>query len=150
MSLPRHTNFETQRLQVGERTIMIPAQTSTSPSILAVQTHPKYWPDPLTWKPERWITKESGEEVLITPPRDTFLPWSDGPQNCPGAKFSQVEFVAVLALIMQKHRLTIKRDAGENEDQARTRVRAVLNDCDMQLLLRMKNANKVKLRCEAR
>jgi cytochrome P450 len=121
MSLPRHTNSDSQRLQVGTRATLIPSRTSTSPSILAVHTHPKYWPDPLIWNPERWITKESGEEALVTPPRDTFLPWSDGPQNCPGAKFSQVEFVAVIALIMQKNRLTIKHNNVESEEQARTR-----------------------------
>jgi cytochrome P450 len=150
MSLPRHTNSDSQRLRVGNRTILIPPHTSTSPSILATHTHPKYWSDPLTWKPERWITKENGEEALAVPLRDTFLPWSDGPQNCPGAKFSQVEFVAIIALIMQKHRLTIKHNDFESEEQARTRVRAVLNDCDMQLLLRMRDANRVKLICEAR
>jgi cytochrome P450 len=134
MSLPRHTNSDSQRLQVGTRATLIPPRTSTSPSILAVHTHPKYWPDPLIWNPERWITKESGEEALVTPPRDTFLPWSDGPQNCPGAKFSQVEFVAVIALIMQKNRLTTSTITLRARSKLE-RVRAVLSDCDMQLLL---------------
>ncbi|KAH3969293.1 hypothetical protein HBI81_072260 [Parastagonospora nodorum] len=150
LSLPRHTNTEPQRLQIGDRTIVVPANTNTYPNVVAIQTHPQYWPDPLEWKPDRWVTTESGEEVLITPPRDTFLPWSDGPQNCPGIKFAQVEFVAVLALIMCRHRLRIQRELGETEEQARTRVHKVLNDCDSQLLLRIRDATQVRLICEAR
>jgi len=150
MSLPRYTNTEPQRIHIGERTIVIPANTNTYPNIIAIQTHPQYWPDALEWKPERWITTESGQEELITPPRNTFLPWSDGPQNCPGVKFAQVEFVAVLALIMSRHRLRIKRELGESEEQARTRVHKVLSDCDMQLLLRIRDASQVRLIYEPR
>ncbi|KAF2712770.1 hypothetical protein K504DRAFT_334686, partial [Pleomassaria siparia CBS 279.74] len=62
-------------------------------------------------------------QSLITPPRDTFFPWSDGGQNCPALKFSQVEFVAVLALLMYENRLSIVREDGETEEQARERVK---------------------------
>jgi len=82
------------------------------------------------------------------PPRDTYFSWSDGFQNCPGLKFSQVEFVAVLALLMREHRLRIVRVGNETETQARERVRSVINDCDMKLLLRMRDADRVKLKCE--
>lgn len=34
----------------------------------------------------------------------------------------------------------------ENEEAMRERVLKVLNDCDLQLLLRMKDAERVKLR----
>jgi cytochrome P450 len=150
MSLPRVTSTEPQRLQFGDREVLIPANTNTNPSVLGAQTHPKYWPDALEWKPERWITTESGQEALITPARNTYFPWSDGPQNCPGLKFSQVEFVAVVACVIHQHRLKIKRENGESEEQAHMRAKEVLNDCDMQLLLRMRDANRVKLVCESR
>lgn len=39
-----------------------------------------------------------GEELLV-PKQNTYFPWSDGPQNCPGYKFSEVEAVAVLACL---------------------------------------------------
>ncbi|KAF1850415.1 cytochrome P450 [Cucurbitaria berberidis CBS 394.84] len=132
-----------RRLQVGDRSILIPANTNTSPSILAVHTHPQHWSNQLEWRPLRWITVNNNhEESLITPPRDTYFPWSDGPQNCPGVKFSQVEFAAVLALLMRNHQLTIVRQSGETEQQARRRVLAVVNDCDMQILLRMRDADR--------
>ncbi|KAF1995035.1 cytochrome P450 [Amniculicola lignicola CBS 123094] len=138
-----------QTLVIENRSIVIPANTSTSPSIIAVHTNPRYWPDPLKWNPQRWVmTSEVGQESLLLPPRDTFFPWSDGGQNCPGMKFSQVEFVAVLALLMRQHRFRIVKNREETEEQSKERVRGVINDCDMQLLLRMRDSDRVRLRCE--
>ena len=149
--LPKRTSSTPQRIEVGGRSIVIPANTTISPSLLAVQTHSQYWPDPLEWKPSRWLTINSqGEEVIITPQRDTFFPWSDGPQNCPGLKFSQVEFVAVLSLLMREHSLSIMKEDGETDAQARKRTEDVMNDCDLLLLMRMRDADRVRLRCERR
>lgn len=133
------------------------------PSLLTAQTHPKYWPDPLLWQPSRWISpltpstaKVTGtnaitkveNEVFITAKQSTFFPWSDGPQNCPGEKFAQVEFVAVIACILQKHRISIIREPGESVAAAKSRALATTEDCDMELLLRMRNADRVRLECK--
>jgi len=48
-----------------------------------------------------------GQEALFTPAQSTYFPWSDGPQNCPGAKFAQVESVAVLACLLRDHRVRV-------------------------------------------
>jgi cytochrome P450 len=131
-------------------------------SLLAVQAHPIYWDDPLTWRPSRWISSPISEfnrpqinvatllrqEEIITPAQGTYFPWSDGPQNCPGAKFAQVEFVAVLACLLRNHRLRILLETAESFEDGRKRVLAVTEDCDRQLLLRMRNAEKVRLTCE--
>lgn len=148
VTLPKQTSSSPQEIILANRRIVIPANTSTSPCVIAAHTHPKYWPNPLKWSPSRWInTIDDDTEELVTPPRDTFFPWSDGAQNCPGVKFSQVEFVAVLALLMQAHRLSVVKNHGETEEQMHRRVREVVEDCDMQLLLRMRDADRVKLRC---
>lgn len=148
VTLPKQTSSSPQEIILANRRIVIPANTSTSPCVIAAHTHPKYWPNPLKWSPSRWInTIDDGTEELITPPRDTFFPWSDGAQNCPGVKFSQVEFVALLALLMQAHRLSVVKNDGETDEQMHRRVRKVVEDCDMQLLLRMRDADRVKLRC---
>jgi cytochrome P450 len=107
----------------------------------------------MTWRPSRWIQSSASpsnifHETLYTPPRDTYLPWSDGPQNCPGVKFSQVEFVAVLAKLLYRHRLSVVRNEGENVEKMQERVRAVVEDCDIQMLLKMKDPDRVKVRCE--
>ena len=61
-----------------------------------------------------------------------------------------MEFIAVLALLMQTHSLQIVKEHGETEDDARRRVEDVINDCDMQILLRMEDTGKVRLKCVAR
>jgi cytochrome P450 len=156
MSLPKWTNEQPQELLLGDRTIIIPPLTGISPSILATQTYPEYWPDPLTWKPSRWIASEDAPdssenleaEKLVTPVRNTFMPWSDGPQNCLGIKFSQVEFVAVTARFFQSHRLFVQQLPGEDAAQTKERVLNVVEDCDAQLLLRMKNPDRIQLKCK--
>lgn len=142
---------------------MIPPRTGVMPSLLTVQTHPKYWQDPLIWQPTRWIsssptpgsTGSKGalaarlhQEELVTPTQSTFFPWSDGPQNCPGAKFAQVEFVAVLACLLRDHRVGIVHNPNESFEKAKQRVLASTEDCDQELLLRMRNADQVRLVCK--
>ncbi len=148
---------------MGDRTIVIPPRTGIMTSLLTVQTHPKYWQDPLHWKPSRWIyhtmasetnnfekvhlSARLHQETLIAHKQTTYFPWSDGPQNCPGAKFAQVEFVAVLAGLLRDHRVRVIQDPGESAEMAAKRALTTTEDCDMELLLRMRNADQVRLEC---
>lgn len=74
------------------------------------------------------------------------MPWSDGPQNCIGIKFSEVEFVAVMAALLNGQRLEAVQMPGEKEEDVKKRVLGVVNDVDMQMLLRMRHGDAVKLR----
>jgi cytochrome P450 len=160
MALPKWTNEQPQTLRIGERIVTIPPHTGVMPNLLAVQTHPKYWRDPLLWQPSRWISSSPAaglnpsdrdlaarlrQEVIYSPAQSTYFPWSDGPQNFPGAKFAQVEFVAVLACLLRGHRVGIVREPNESFESAKKRALATTEDCDMELLLRMRNADKVQL-----
>jgi cytochrome P450 len=148
MALPKWTNDQPQALQVADRQIVIPPHTGVQPNIIATHTHPQYWHEPRTWKPSRWIKRSGGQDELFVPPRDTFLPWSDGPQNCLGMKFSQVEFVAVLARLLFQHRLrVIKEGLTETDAEATARVWKVANECDAQMLLRLINPDQVRVAC---
>lgn len=84
----------------------------------------------------------------MTPLQSTYFPWSDGPQNCPGAKFAQVESVAVLACLLWDHRVVIVPEPGESLEKAINKALATTEDCDMELLLRMRNADNVRLACK--
>ena len=122
---------------------------------------PEYWQsDPSLWKPSRWIVSPTTSssistnlartswlerEELYTPPKGTYFPWSDGPQNCPGKRFAQVEFVAVLACLFRNHRVSIVLRPGEEFPEARMRVLATAEDCEQGLLLRMRSADQVRL-----
>lgn len=158
MALPKWTNEHPQRLRIGERTIEIPRQTGVMPSLLAVHTLPQYWQDPLHWRPSRWILFSTAPEPhlstglhsedVITPAQNTYFPWSDGPQNCPGAKFAQVEFVAVLACVLRNHRMGVLGEPNESPDIAKQRALDTTQDCNMELLLRMRDADSVRLYCK--
>ncbi|KAF7931659.1 uncharacterized protein EAE98_004395 [Botrytis deweyae] len=154
MALPKWSNDIPQTLDIQGKTIIIPPHTGVMPSILGIQMHPKYWEDPSLWNPSRWIestpdpTSQTGTlntEKVITPATSTFFPWSDGPQNCPGQKFSQVEFVAVLAILLRHHRVSVVQNNNETPEKAQERALAVTQDCDLELLLRMRDADQVKL-----
>lgn len=101
-----------------------------------MHTHPEYWEDLFAWKPSRWIMgaprpetdSETPGEELWTPAAHTYSPWSDGPQNCPGAKFSKVEAVAILTCLFKDHRLGIQKGPGEGEEAARKRITRCIND----------------------
>ncbi|PYI22749.1 cytochrome P450 [Aspergillus violaceofuscus CBS 115571] len=144
-SLPKRTSSEPQCLQVGGRTIVVPNDIGVHPSLLTMHINAHYWSEPMAWKPSRWITVAEASERVITPARSSFLPWSDGPQNCPGNKFSQVEFVAIMATLLRAHRIDAIAKPGESFRESQARVLATTQDVDMQLLLRMKDADRVRM-----
>ncbi|KAI1320989.1 cytochrome P450 [Xylariaceae sp. FL0255] len=157
MALPKWTSGKAQTLKVGNKTLTIPPGVNTTLFIRGIQSHPDYWPDPHTWKPARWIVQSassthqsqiSAEELLVPKP-DTYFPWSDGPQNCPGKKFSEVEAVAVLACLFGRSRVSVKRATQESDEAAQLRALGCTQDVNMEMLLRMTNADQVTLVCEA-
>ena len=103
--IPKSTGSQPQVLNVAGRSHTIPADTFTTVDSHAIHFDPEFWgPDPITWRPDRWIYKSSdGHEDLIQPPAGAFLPWADGQRVCPGKKFAQVEFVAAFTTLFQKH-----------------------------------------------
>ncbi|KAF1949760.1 cytochrome P450 monooxygenase [Byssothecium circinans] len=148
LALQKGTRSSSQLIHASDRTITIPPNVQVFSCVPATHCHPDHYPDPLRFQPSRWVENQTGslEETLVTPRKGAYLAWADGPQVCPGLKFSQVEFVAVLACLIQSCKIeTIKLD-GEGEQTMRDRVLKVLNDCDFQLLLRMKDAESIQLR----
>ena len=94
------------------------------------------------------MTQRLEKEEIFVPQKGTYFPWSDGPQNCPGKKFAQVEFVAVIAGLLRQHRVKIVPNKGETKEAMHKRVMAVLEDCEQGLLLRMRDADSVRLTWE--
>jgi hypothetical protein len=67
----------------------------------------------------------------------------NGPQICLGVEFSQIEFVAVVACLLRGSCLSTVHELESKEDMSKR----VTEDCDFQLLLRMKHAKRMSLRC---
>jgi cytochrome P450 len=65
-----------------------------------VQRDPRWFTDPLAFRPERW-----GEEAAAKLPKYAYFPFGGGPRLCIGNYFATMEAVLVLATIAQRFRL---------------------------------------------
>lgn len=136
------------------KTIAIPPGVYTSPHLIAIHTHSEHWSDAEEWRPSRWITPHSDHsergintEKFLEPAQNTYFPWSDGPQSCPGKKFVQVEAVAVFALLFKNHRISVMKEPGESDQAMRKRVLDCMNYVNMDVILKMQDPDRVKLVC---
>ena len=124
----------------------------------ALHTRPDTWgPDSLTWRPDRWMpssdmkpnssTADSESTIdSLSRGRGTFVPWADGPRSCPGRKFAQVEFVAVMAVLFRRHRVRPKLLDRETMEQAKKRVLGMVNDSAISAItLQMRRPKDVAL-----
>ena len=133
-------------------------------NVQALHTDPQTWgSDALDWRPSRWLRASSSTisskdesasplayETFIEPAAGTFIPWADGPRECVGRKFSQVEFVAVLASLFQHYRARPVVENGESEaDGRKALVRMVDRSAISAITLQMLEPRSRALRWEA-
>lgn len=138
-------------LEVGDQTLNLPPKTIILPSYCSMHTDPRYWgADSLTWRPSRWIrpgNNKPGDEEIDMNQRGAFLGWSEGTRDCPGKKFSQVEFVALMVGLFQHWRVEpAKEQPGESTEAARQRIlRLIEEDSGWVLLLQMLHPERAPL-----
>lgn len=133
---------------------MIPPDTDLVINVRSLSTDPSLWgPDSVVWRPERWIISaqsQSGkfdDERLVDKQPGVFVPWAEGPRNCPGKKFAHVEFVAVMATLFHKHRVQPVLEAGETLENGRKRLMQMAdNSALMTITVQMRNSKSVSLR----
>ncbi len=117
----------------------------------ALSTLPQYWgSDSLLWRPNRWIiidekSQSMEDENIFQPQHGVYIPFSSGQRACPGRKFAQVEFVAVIARLFRRHRCSPVLLEGETIVEAKKRVMEVVEDSNVELTLKMLHPEKVKL-----
>ena len=71
-------------------------------SIYTLHHHPKYWKNPETFSPERWIFDSDEEkEQFFADIRFAFLPFSAGGRNCIGQRFATIEAKLILAELIR-------------------------------------------------
>lgn len=83
---------------IGDREV--PAGTLVIISPWLVHRRAASWPDPLAFRPERFL--DGG-------PRTGYLPFGLGPRLCIGREFALGEMVIVLASLLTSHRLEVPR-----------------------------------------
>eukprot|EP00794_Sanderia_malayensis_P000606 gene606-1268_t len=78
----------------------------------------QYWPEPETFRPERFLPENKDS---IHP--FTYLPFGDGPRNCIGMRLAWMEMKSVLVRMLQKYRLV---RGPETKVPIKVKPRAVL------------------------
>ncbi|MFI4992792.1 MAG: cytochrome P450 [Solirubrobacterales bacterium] len=85
--------------------LTIPSGTMVVPYITLVHRRPELYPDPLTFRPERFLDTRAGTY--------TWIPFGGGPRRCIGAAFSLTEARIVLRTILRHARLQPSRRRAE-------------------------------------
>lgn len=96
----------------GDAAVRLPAGTCVDPAIYLVMRSPKHYPDPLAFRPERFVGQRPDPSV--------WLPFGGGSRRCLGAAFALTEMRVVLATILTRVDLVTTARKGE-----RARVRHV-------------------------
>ncbi|MBZ5677451.1 MAG: cytochrome P450 [Acidobacteriia bacterium] len=86
---------------VGE--FVIPARSVVLMSPYVVHRDPRWFPDPTSFRPERWL------EEHPTRPKFAYFPFGGGARVCIGERFAWMEGTLLLAAIGQRWRLRLER-----------------------------------------
>ncbi|HEY3498320.1 MAG TPA: cytochrome P450, partial [Polyangiaceae bacterium] len=79
--------------------LRIPAGAQPFMSQWVVHHDERWFPDPWSFRPERWLGSECADL-----PRFAYFPFGGGPRICVGQHFALLELILVLARITQTHR----------------------------------------------
>jgi cytochrome P450 len=78
--------------------VSLPAGTIVTVAPWTLHRDPRWHPDPLTFRPDRWTP--AYEQAL---PVGAYLPFGLGPRKCIGMRFAMVEAVVMLAGLARSH-----------------------------------------------
>jgi len=83
----------------------LPAGTTVAPCALVIHRRPDVWPEPSTWRPDRFLGG-------FRPPAGTYFPFGGGVRRCVGAAFATFEARIVLTELARRF---VIRPAGRPE-----------------------------------
>ena len=79
----------------------IPAGADVLLSPYLLHRHPRFWPDPDAFKPERFASENEAERS-----RFAYIPFAAGPRHCIGETFALYEMLMHLYKVARRYRLT--------------------------------------------
>ncbi|KIO32308.1 hypothetical protein M407DRAFT_215219 [Tulasnella calospora MUT 4182] len=65
----------------------------------ALHYNPRYWKDPHSFKPKRFLEPDW--------PRDAFIPFSSGARACIGRRFAEVESIAMITMLLKRFKISV-------------------------------------------
>lgn len=93
----KHTQTKYDFLLDGKK---IPAGTNYTVGIFVTLRDPKFFPDPESFKPDRFLN----ENVEKLNPY-AYIPFSAGPRNCIGQKFAVLEMKSAISKLLRNFEL---------------------------------------------
>ena len=81
---------------------LIPARSVALMSPYVVHRDPRWFPDPLAFRPERWLAEDTSR------PKFAYFPFGGGARVCIGERFAWMEGTLLLAAIGQRWRLRLE------------------------------------------
>ncbi|KAL4813665.1 cytochrome P450 [Aspergillus spinulosporus] len=89
------------RIEGDTETLDIPAGYEVGTGIWTINHNERYSPQPFSFRPERWIPEESGEEAVRLA-KAAFATFSIGPRNCVGKGLAMIEMTLAMAAVMSR------------------------------------------------
>lgn len=159
VTVPKWTAENSVSIIHRDQTYTLPPKVNINLNVNALHYSEEYWgPDVASFNPRRWdksnhdsfLAANDGKtglsgpglefENIHKPVRGAFIPFSDGFRACLGKRFSQVEFVAVMTIILSRYQVSLgKIDPEESEKFVYRRAQKVLNESATVLTLGMKS-----------
>ena len=83
----------------------VPAGSVCLASQWVLHRDPRFWPDPLAYRPRRWLAAGGGfDPAAPGQPRGAYFPFGQGSRMCIGESFAWAEAVLVLATLLRDWR----------------------------------------------
>lgn len=90
---------------------LFPAGSDVATAIYAIHHNEAFFPDPFTFRPERWIVEEGGStKGSVELAHSAFTVFSLGPRACMGKALAMMEMRIILATML--YRLDLKLASG--------------------------------------
>lgn len=91
-----------QDYKIPNSNITIPKDVMIQIPVHSIHNDPEYYPNPAKFDPERFTP----EEVAKRHPY-AFLPFGEGPRNCIGMRFAQLQAKYALAIVVEAFELSL-------------------------------------------
>jgi cytochrome P450 len=88
--------------------LVLPKGSSVALGFMRVHRDPKYWPDPLKFEPDRFLSTSSTRHPF------TFIPFAGGSRNCIGPKYAMMSMKSLLAMTLRKFKFFTSYDRVED------------------------------------